>query len=140
MREQIAGPSKTSSDVQRVSELKLLPITDRREISGKASVKEKTGMSIESAIAIKETVGLTWSQLRTQRKFLKEFGLNLPNEARQRRRGKQLIAKYINVESKEFNVEGEIKSKPHATIRNTQNYLLNLLDTYQQNNRHNPRR
>ncbi|GFO12722.1 nrag8 protein [Plakobranchus ocellatus] len=32
MREQIAGPSKTSSDVQRVSELKLLPITDRREM------------------------------------------------------------------------------------------------------------
>ncbi|GFN88496.1 nrag8 protein [Plakobranchus ocellatus] len=46
MREQIAGPSKTSSDVQRVSELKLLPITDRREISGKAGVKEKTRMSI----------------------------------------------------------------------------------------------
>ncbi|GFO47403.1 amine oxidase [Plakobranchus ocellatus] len=93
------------------------------------------GMSIESAIAMKETVGLTWSQFRTQRKFLKEFGINLPNEARKRRRGQQLIAKYINVESKEFNVEGEIKSKPYATIRNTQNYLLNLLDTYQQNNK-----
>ncbi|GFO34231.1 hypothetical protein PoB_006073600 [Plakobranchus ocellatus] len=88
MREQIAGPFKTSSDVQRVSELKLLPINDRHEISSKAGVKEKTGMSIESAIAMKETVGLTWNQLGTQRKFLKEFGLNLPNEARKRRRGK----------------------------------------------------
>ncbi|GFO50045.1 amine oxidase [Plakobranchus ocellatus] len=97
-------------------------------------MKEKTGMSIECAITMKEAVGLKWSQLRIQRTFLKEFGLILPNEARKRRRGKQLITKYVNVESKEFNVDGEVKPKRYATTRDTQNYLLNLLNTYQPNN------
>ncbi|KAK3726348.1 hypothetical protein RRG08_027079, partial [Elysia crispata] len=60
VRQQVAGPSKASTDAQQVSELNLLPITTRREVTSKAGIKERASMTTEAALAMKETVGLTW--------------------------------------------------------------------------------
>ena len=94
MRQQVAGPSKASSNAQQVSELNLLPITTRREVTSQAGIKERASMTTEAALAMKETVGLTWSQLRIQRKFLKSSCLTLPSEKKKRKYGKQLISIY----------------------------------------------
>ena len=63
VRQQVAGPSKPSTDAQQVSELNLLPITTRHEVTSKAGIKERASVTTEAALAMKETVGLTWSQL-----------------------------------------------------------------------------
>ena len=51
---------------------------------------------------MKETVGLTWTQIRKQRKFLKSAGMTFPREAVKRARGKQLVSDYVKVENKVF--------------------------------------
>ncbi|GFO26967.1 hypothetical protein PoB_005347200 [Plakobranchus ocellatus] len=62
VRQPKADSSKTSTSAQQVSELKLLPIMPRREVSSKAGIKEKTQMIPKTALAMKKAVGLTWRQ------------------------------------------------------------------------------
>ena len=134
VRQQVAGPSKASTDAQQVSELNLLPITTRREVTSKAGIKERASMTTEAALAMKETVGLTWSQLRIQRKFLKSSGLTLPSEKKKRKYGKQLISKYIRLDSKDFNLDGQIECRPYVAVDNISDYLTSILDMYKENN------
>ena len=82
-----------------------MPITTRREVTSKSGIKERASMITEAALAMKETVGLTWSQLRIQRKVLKSSDLTLPREKKKRKYGKQLISKYIRLDSKDFSLE-----------------------------------
>ena len=93
MRQQVAGTSKASIDAQQVCELKQLPITTPREVTSKskARIEERASMTTEAALAMKETVGLTWSQLRTKRKILKSSGLTFPIEKKKEKVGKQCI-------------------------------------------------
>ncbi|RUS68777.1 hypothetical protein EGW08_023462 [Elysia chlorotica] len=88
------GKKKELVEHYQVTELKLLPMTARRAVTSRAGIKERVSMTTEAALAMKESVGLTWSQLRTQRKFLKASGLTLPHEQRKRKYGKQLDALY----------------------------------------------
>ena len=132
-RQLVAGPSKGSAEAQHVSELKLLPMQTRREVTSKAGIREKTSMAPEAALAMKETVGLTWSQMRAQRPFLKAHGLTLPNETKKRAYGKQLVSKFVKVESKDFTIDRQIQLRPYASIHTIRSYLSNLLDTYEQN-------
>ncbi|KAK3746949.1 hypothetical protein RRG08_030359 [Elysia crispata] len=79
VRQQQISKSKASTDAQQVSELQLLPIMTGQEITSKAGIKERTSMKTEAALAVKETVGFTGSQLCTQRKF---WNLTLPYGAK----------------------------------------------------------
>ena len=133
VRENIAGPSKLSTEAQQVIELKILPLEKRKKVTTKAGAIGKAQMTTETALAMKETVCLTWRQMRTQRKFLKASGIVLPHEAKKRQHSKQLVSKFIKIEEKEFTIDGNLNFKPYASV-DIKEYLTYILEIYKQNN------
>ena len=81
----MAGTSKESLIAQHASELKHVELGSRRDICESAGIKSKPPqLSNLSLLAMKEATDLTWSQLCQQRSFLKQAGLSLQNEHKQR--------------------------------------------------------
>ncbi|GFO28011.1 hypothetical protein PoB_005451600 [Plakobranchus ocellatus] len=70
---------------QHAPELKQIHLTPTYTICNEAGVKTKPiTMNNLSVMMMKEATDLSWSQLRQQRRYLKEAGLLMPSESKQR--------------------------------------------------------
>ena len=133
IRGQVAGGSKPANDRQHVTELKQLSPDTRHAIGKALKVREGVKMQVETTLAMKETVGLTWSQLRVQRRFLKDNGIRLPHEGIKRKYSKSLIGNFVKVDRKCFYVDDLPILTPYAYVDNIKDYLTNLLNCYKNN-------
>ena len=76
----IAGGDVESQQLQQSSELKVLPKSSRLNVCSKAGVKQKSYLNKKVALAMKTSLGLSWSQHRQQKRFLsKMIGVQCEN-------------------------------------------------------------
>ena len=75
-----AGRGRSAAENQQSTESKVLKKTRRHVICRKADVQHRTYATKKLALAMKTSLGLSWSQHRTQKRFLREVGVNFDNE------------------------------------------------------------
>ncbi|GFO14191.1 hypothetical protein PoB_004069600 [Plakobranchus ocellatus] len=132
MRTSIAGSSQDSLITQRASELKQIKLTSRHTICNEAGVKTKPiTMSNLSVMAMKEATDLTWSQLRQQRRYLKEAGLLMPSESKQRLAMEDLAADNIVTQMVDFvDSYGQTHRAAFGRVTNITTFVTKLLEQH----------
>ena len=75
----MAGPAIEASDYQLALELKRKLLPRRESISRKAGIKGKVRVKVSAAktLEMKESLGLSWRQQRTQNRMLRKEGIQL---------------------------------------------------------------
>ena len=79
IRQDVAGPAIEASDYQLALELKRKPLPRRESMSRKAGIKGKVRVKVSAAktLEMKESLGLSWRQQRTQNRMLRKEGIQL---------------------------------------------------------------
>ena len=131
-RAAVAGTSKESLIAQHASELKHVELGSRRDICESAGIKSKPPqLSNLSLLAMKEATDLTWSQLRQQRSFLKQAGLSLQNEHKQRAALENLNTGNIVTQMVDFvDSLGHTHHTALARVSNISDFIIRLLDQH----------
>ncbi|GFO06123.1 amine oxidase [Plakobranchus ocellatus] len=87
-------------------------------------------MSSQTVMAMKEATDLTWSQLRQQKRFLKEAGLSLPNEQEQRKAMLGLTNTFATDFPDFVDITGNTHNTPLVRVKNISDFVKQLLDQY----------
>ena len=141
-RRLISG-SKTSAELQQVSELKLLTKETRLRICDRAGVKQNIEFKSRLQLAMKVILNLTWAQSRAHCSFLRKLDISYASEKRQRAVRDQLLShcqlscKLITFWEKEDkhpnSTNGMIqRDVPSAVIENLPEFVTMLLDEYEE--------
>ncbi len=70
---------------QQSSELKTLSKETKLRVCASAGVKQKAKLTAWHQLAMKSKLQLTWSQARSQKRFLKEVGVEYDSEMKERK-------------------------------------------------------
>ncbi len=132
IRKMLAGESEESVITQQTSELKRNPLPTRRNICDQAGIKSNPKMSSKTLLAMKEATDLTWSQLRQQRRYLKEAGLAMPNEHEQRKIMSSLAADNVVTEITDFDHLGETHHAVFGRVANLSSFVTNILNKHKE--------
>lgn len=130
LRKHLAGSSSGSLIAQQADELKRNS-SCKRNILLKAGAATIPGMDNSTVLAMKEATELSWSQLRQQRRFLKQAGLSLPGEKKQRRELEELSVSNIVPEMVEFEKGGGSDDKemhPFCRVDCIKDFIFSILD------------
>ncbi|GFN81284.1 amine oxidase [Plakobranchus ocellatus] len=88
-------------------------------------------MSNLSVMAMKEATDLTWSQLRQQRRYLKEAGLLMPSESKQRQAMEDLAADNIVTQMVDFvDSYGQTHRAAFGRVTNITTFVTKLLEQH----------
>ena len=87
------------------SELSLLPKTRRNSILEKAKLNKRIRLNQQQSLALKETLGLSSRKARLMGQSLREFGVHLAGEKKQREMVKEIVKEYVCVKQKHFHTE-----------------------------------
>ena len=90
-REAIAGTSKEATQKQHTHELNRLSNPVCREVFKKTGLESRVHIDKHHALAMKEAVGLTYSQQRELRHFMRESGVRIAHEGAERKVANELI-------------------------------------------------
>lgn len=139
-RRLISGPDKINQDAQQASELKLLSHRTRLRICAKAGVQHRTNIKSKMHLMMKTHMGLTWNQMRKQRRILKTVGISFDSECTERTEQKNLLGDFLEgemVSLTDVKCIGK-KSKiskhdvPVVKVSNLAAYCTDLLDRYEE--------
>ena len=86
--------------------------------------------SAQETLAMKETMNITYHQLRLQTPFLKTIGTHLPNERAVRAIHKNISAGNIDIKLKAFedSKSGKIYERQVAYIKDLSAFVVNTLE------------
>ena len=98
-RHVLAGRGRSATENQQSTELKVLKKTRRHVICRKAGVQHRTYMTKKLALAMKTTLGLSWSQHRTHKRYLREVGVNFDNESLERKERQAILSEYLKADT-----------------------------------------
>ncbi|GFO32003.1 hypothetical protein PoB_005850800 [Plakobranchus ocellatus] len=88
-------------------------------------------MSNLSVMAMKEATDLTWSQLRQQRRYLKEAGLLMPSESKQRQAMEDLAADNIVTQMIDFvDSYGQTHRAAFGRVTNITTFVTKFLEQH----------
>ena len=110
-REAIAGTSKEATQKQHTHELNRLSNPVRREVFKKTGLESRVHIDKHHALAMKEAVGLTYSQQRELRHFMRESGVRIAHEGAERKVANELIGNEITVTELLFSARGWLKNQ-----------------------------
>lgn len=134
-RQNVAGTSKDDEECQFASEIKKVPKVRRQRIMKKAGQSGKVKLSKECSLAMKETLGLSWRQEGTQRKFLKKIGVETEGEKAIRSFSKEIVSNFVYVKNQNFlNEQNFHIDVPFGRIVHLTSFVDRLLDAYNANN------
>lgn len=133
VRTNIAG-STTASDIQRVTELKVVSSNRRQEIYKKAGGKNKISIGAEQVIVMNEALGLSYRKGKIHSKLLKKAGVKLEGEKKIKEVVDQIVEDFVVSTSKTFHEEDCSKplEVPYTKINNIPKFLDKLLDAYKE--------
>ena len=94
-RHMLAGRGRSPTETQQSTELKVQKKTQRHLICKNAGVQHKTYFTKKLALAMKTTIGLSWSQHRTQNRFLKQVSVTFDNESLEREERQVILSEYL---------------------------------------------
>ena len=127
----VAGKNNESIDVQTTSELKKIPMKKRCKIVEEAGIQGKAVIQQDDALIMKESMGLSWRQLRKQRSIMKNSGIKIKSEKAIRNKAKEIPGNIVSVDDVDFiGEEGLTSEKPFAYVNNIKELLEGLLDSY----------
>ena len=134
VRHHIAGSSEDSAIAQQAHELRRVKQAPKRKLLLKAGLCLKPKMNTLCALAMKESIDLSWDQLKRQRRFLTRAGLTIPSEAQLRRAQHSLAVTTIDT----YMTENFIDKKGHPVtvkeafgkVSDIKEFTFHLLDPY----------
>ncbi|GFR70919.1 amine oxidase [Elysia marginata] len=134
IRSRLSGSSGKDLEKQHVSEIKRIKGKARKKLEGAMGLS-KTTFTAEEALAMKETMNITYHQFKLQSKFLKSIGTHLPNEHAVRALHKNLARDDVEIINKQFNsTKSEDKySKEVAFIKNLPSFVSKILNKLKTN-------
>lgn len=136
IRSDISGDS-TSRHVQLSSELKKLPQQSKETVCANAGVQSNTKFNSEEGLHLKNTVGLTWCQLRWLKKTLSVRGVKFQSERKVREYRTAALRDYFTVDSLNLLVQDSQnksnlaeKSIPVGRVEQLTTFVNDLLNDY----------
>ena len=135
LRTDISGSSLDDSIMQQSSEIKTKSKQAQQKILESAGCKKAT-LTSKQGSAMRTQLGMTWSQYRSQKKFLKSVGVEFSSERKERQEQKQAMFGEVHVENtKLFVTEDDNRTQekniPVGTVRDIPQLVGNLLDQYE---------
>lgn len=92
LRDSLSGGDTESCNQQQAAELKKFSLHTRENICSMAGIKsKKLCINAKKTLAMKTHVGISWSQLRKTKKFLRQAGIKFENEMNERTAKKEII-------------------------------------------------
>jgi hypothetical protein len=76
----VAGAGELASQLQQTFELRRMSKKTREEVCENAGVRNKLQVSSRLHLAMKTSMGLTWYQMRKQRRMFSALGVKFENE------------------------------------------------------------
>ena len=144
VRNFIAGIGSEAHHTQQSSELKLLGYKAKVNVCRKAGIQPRNFMTKRVALAIKTSLGLSWTHHRLQKRILsKEVGLTFEGEAKERREKNKMLTGNVK-EDNISAVETKAKTKknqfthlksPVVFVENLTKSACELLNEYQEGNK-----
>ena len=129
VRNFIAGIGSEAHHTQQSSELKLLGHKAKVNVCGKAGIQPRNFMTKRVALAIKTSLGLSWTQHCLQKRILrKEVGLTFEGEAKERQERNKMLAGNLKEDKISAVVKNESKEKKISLlISRHQLFLLKIV-------------
>ena len=141
----ISGGDSISVDQQQSLELKSRSRSSRQAICAAAGVRQRLKATRRCSLAMKSHLGLTWGQLRKQKRFLKQLGVEFESERKERETRKEALGDHLRGKLAPFiakddsapsSVGGFVNiTAPFVYIESLPNFLHEILDKYQSNNK-----
>ena len=139
----VAGGPGESADKQQSMELKVLSKEKREGICAMAGVKQRLRASRRCSLALKTHLGLTWNQMRKQKRFLKKLGMEFESEHKVRQTRKEIHGEHLKGKMRKFiskndtapdSISGTVKrTSPFVYVDSLPTFLQELLDKYHKN-------
>ena len=136
IRIDVSGGSVEDEIKQQSTEIKKATKRKRTKLLEAAGYK-KSFLSRTKALAMRTACGLSWwTQHRKQRKFLKDSGIDIESEKKQRNVQKEIRCGTVRTEKRLLtNSNGDLMETPVAYIENIPEFVKSVLDQYDQNNK-----
>ncbi|GFO15139.1 nrag8 protein [Plakobranchus ocellatus] len=134
VREAVAGTSKQTIQTQHVHELQRLQNPVRRKIFKEAGLESTVHIDKHKSLAMKVSVGLTYSQQREIRRVLKESGVTMAHEGAERKVMNELVGDDVTVTEMLFSsADDDLVEKPMVRFTNIGEKLTKLLESQREN-------
>ena len=127
---------KTESDIllQKASELKRIQPKAKRKLNSMLGLTRRA-FSAQETLAMKETMNITYHQLRLQTRFLKTIRTHLPNKHAVRAVHKNISAGNIDIKLKAFenSKSGKVYEREVAYIKDLSAFVVKILEREEKN-------
>ena len=135
IRMDVSGGSVEDEIKQQSTEIKKATKQKRTKLLEAVGYK-KSFLSRTKALAMRTACGLSWTQHRKQRKFLKDSGIDVESEKKQRTVQKEIRCGTVQTEKRMLsNSNGDMLETPVAFIESIPDFVKSVLDQYDQNNK-----
>ncbi len=129
------GKNTESKTLLLANELKRSDINSKNEILKQSGMERRIVLDNEKVLAMKVESDLSYSQLRKQRKYLKEAGVVLPHEKKQRDLVNEITKDTLAFQLNEFEGDGAADIiSPIGCIENLRLFVSKHLDSLNENN------
>ena len=127
----VAGTSQEAQTTQQASGLRNIPKTTKASILEKAGIQEKMTMDNKTVLSLKEETDLSFKQLRTLKRYMKNAGFKMENEKKSRDLAKTLTVPIETEPMTFFDKEDNESQVPFCRVQITP-LVLKMLNTYEQ--------
>ena len=129
IRNTIAGTSKDSTTTQQAHEIRGL--RKSKVFLQKAGIVLKPEMDCMTVLAMKESIDLSWDELKRQRRFLKQAGIAMPSEKQLRKAQRALAVTDIDTCTLSFvGKKNHPVKEAFGKVSNIKDFVFNLLDKH----------
>ena len=132
----LSGGTHEDENKQHGTEIRKARKCIKMKLLEEAGYKKTVLLSSKKALAMRTPIGLSWTQHRKQSKFLRKIGMKFEGEKKQRQTQKDIQLAEIKTDKKRLrNGQGDKINTPLICIMNLPEFVTNLLDMYEENNR-----